>query len=324
MEILKSKPVPGVVAIVAMGDSRVQYESEAIKSGSRYGVADETWVINKLAEVYHHDILFRMDDLRQVRLCNEGIIRDKDNISIHERFDKVLRNHDKPIITSTAYPEYPTSVSYPLEEVINFMGTSYFQTCPAYAVAFAAYIGVKRIKMYGCDYTYRQVTHSTETGRANLEHMLTMAMNKGVQVEVARKSTLLNTNCPPDEYFYGYGGRIIEVMPDPENKNRMKIRHREDLDTIEEIKTQKIELRKMYDYMEKFKDILEPGNPQLIKTYREKILKAGEMLVEKQDALQAQIDEKYGNGVYQKPPEPKQNPKSPQKGRSKKRTTKGK
>ena len=318
---LKDRPVPEVVSIIAMGDSRIQYTSEVVKSGSRFGVSDETWVINKLAELFHHDLLFRIDDLRQMRLCNNQVILDRDGVTIHDRFDNVLRNHDKPIITSTAYPEYPMSVEYPLENVINAVGTSYFQTCPAYAVAFAIYIGVKKLKMFGCDYTYRQTSHSIETGRANLEHMLTIAINRGIEVEIARKSTLLNTNCPPEEYFYGYGGRIIEVLPDKDNPDRTKVVRREDLDRMGELEQERKNLLMLHELLGKYNDIIEPDNPdEALSKWDEHIEAAGVKATEERDALQKEIDKKFKKTEELLKPEnkPKPAPKKKKNGRSKK------
>jgi len=257
MEIYEKRKVPETVALVAMGDTRNQYAGDVCRAGSRFGVADETWVINKLLQCYQHDLVFRMDDLMQTRKCNEKVLLDKDNIPIHERFDKALREHDKPIITSIAYPdEYPMSVEYPLENIINRVRTSYFQTTPAYAVAFAIYIGVKKIKLYGCDYTYREVSHTIETGRANLEHMLTIAIKEGIEIEIARKSTLMNTNCPVGEYFYGYGGRIMEVLPDKEKEGNVILKYRPDLDKEHETDRKRQEFETLKYLMNEYRDVL--------------------------------------------------------------------
>ena len=102
---MKTK-IPETVALVAMGQSRIDYEADVMKAGSKDGVADETWVINKLGAILQHDIVFRMDDLKEEHSCNlkNGTNRDKTK-TIHDTFDEWLRNHDKPIITSTAYEE---------------------------------------------------------------------------------------------------------------------------------------------------------------------------------------------------------------------------
>ena len=226
------KAVPEVVALIAMGRSRMNYIGSVMRMGHRNGVADEVWVINKLASVYQHDLVFRMDDMREPRKVNQRVCGDKDNKTAHERMDEWMRNHDKPIVTSTVYPEFPTAVAYPLEAVINTLGYSYIRTTPAYAAAFAIHIGVKHLKLYGCDYTYPEKEYRAlaESGRANLEFILAIGMMKGMKVEVAKSSTLLDTCVPMEGYFYGYPGQVIEVVESKEEGKRYALKPRPDID----------------------------------------------------------------------------------------------
>ena len=228
MEIDVAKKVPETVAIVAMGESRSQYIGDCMRAGGRFGVADETWVINKMGHVIYHDVMFRMDDLRVPRSVNQRIVKDKDMISVHERQTEWMKTHNKPIITSTVYPEFPTSVAYPLENVINDLGTHYLLNTPVYAAAYAIHIGVKKMKMYGCDYTYKESPHFAEQGRGNMEFILSIALQRVIEVEIARKSTLLGMNLDINEHLYGYE-HIIEIVKDEEKEDRVKLVHRHDL-----------------------------------------------------------------------------------------------
>lgn len=229
MEIEKKKGVPEVVALIAMGTSRMNYIAQAMKAGGPLGIADETWVVNKLGSVYQHDLVFRMDDLRKPRKCNLQKGTNKENGRfINDTQEDWMKIHDKPIITSTAYPEYPTSVSYPLEGVINTIGYSYFITTPAYAAAFAIHIGVKHLKIYGCDYTYNHSQAVAEAGRGNLEFILGIGITKGMKVEVASSSTLLGTNLGINEQLYGYE-EIIEVVESDEEGKDYAIKPRPDM-----------------------------------------------------------------------------------------------
>ena len=225
----ETRETPHTVALVAMGSSRNNFESDVMKAGGAKGVADEVWVINKLGCVFNHDVVFRMDDLRTPRECNlrPGTNRDRSK-TIHDTQDDWMKNHDKPIITSTAYPEFPTSISYPLENVINTLGYSYFISTPAYAAAFAIHIGVKKLKIYGCDYVYANNIYIAESGRANMEFILALGMTMGMQVEVAPSSTLLETNRHIIDHLYGYPG-VIEVIESKQEGKRYEIRHRPDM-----------------------------------------------------------------------------------------------
>ena len=225
------RKVPESVALVALGNSKQDYIMDVSKAGSRQGVADETWVINKLADIIKHDVLFRMDDLMDPRKVNLKVIQDRDNIPIHDRFDKVLRAHPGPIMTSKKYDEYPGSLEYPLEKVINYLGYSYFATTPAYAVAFAAMIGVKHMYLYGCDYNYYYNKSVAEQGRGNMEFVMAICMAKGLRVSIAPSSSLLNTNVPLDQQFYGYSN-LLEVKQDEVGNGSYQVVYRPDLEEL--------------------------------------------------------------------------------------------
>ena len=144
--MVEKKEVPKIVSLVALGSSKLAFFNETMITGSPRGLADEVWVINKMGVSVKHDMLFRMDDMRHCYPCNNKSYKGGNVTgakSIHDTYDEFLRNHDKPIVTSMAYPEYPMAIEYPLEAVINTIGYSYFRTTPAYAAAFAIHIGVK-------------------------------------------------------------------------------------------------------------------------------------------------------------------------------------
>jgi hypothetical protein len=209
------KEVPKVVSLVALGASKIDFLNETMLTGSPKGLADEVWVINKMGVIIKHDMLFRMDDLRTAYSCNMKSFAGgnvPDGMSVHDTYDNWLKNHDKPIITSTAYKEYPTSVAFPLEEIINLVGYAYFRTTPAYAVAYAMYIGGKQLRIYGCDYVYPTDKYKAEAGRANMEYILSIAMQRGMDVFIAPKSTLMDQCVPDDEKMYGYLNPMDIVM----------------------------------------------------------------------------------------------------------------
>lgn len=247
------KKVPEVVALVAMGSTRMNYVGAVMKAGDVKGVADETWVINKLGCVYKHDLLFRMDDLRIPRKINQRVLADKDNIDVHTRQTEWMKNHEKPIITTTAYPEFPTSVAYPLEDVINTIGYSYFLTTPAYAAAFALHIGVKHLKLYGCDFTYPQPEYKaiSENGKGNMEFILGICMMHGMKVEVAKNSTLLGTNLDISEHLYGYEDPI-EVVASKQEDKKYEIRVRKDLAEKAKEKREKFEKAQLQELIMKY------------------------------------------------------------------------
>jgi len=249
----EQRKVPEVVALVAMGNSRMNYVSQVMKTGCPKGVADETWVINKLGSIYKHDILFRMDDLRKPRKINQRVICDKDKVTVHDRQDEWMRNHDRPIITSTAYPEYPTSVTYPLEAVINTIGYSYFLTTPAYAAAFAIHIGVKHLKLYGCDFVYTDNKYVSEMGKGNMEFILAIGMMKGVKIEVAKSSTLLGMNLEFGQHLYAYED-IVETVKSEQEGKTYDVKVRKDLTEKRDKRRALIEKAQLQELLDKYED----------------------------------------------------------------------
>jgi hypothetical protein len=256
---MEKKAVPEVVSLVALGASKRDFFTEAMTVGNRKGVSDEVWVVNKMGCLVKHDMLWRMDDLMNVYACNNKVYTGgnvKEPVTIHDTYTEFLKNHNKPIVTSTAYPdEFPTSVQYPLEDVINTIGYSYFRTTPAYAAAFAIHIGVKRLRIFGCDYVYPTNKHRAEAGRANLEFILGIGMTMGMEVWVPPSSSLLDSCIPTMERMYGYIDPI-EVKPSPEDDNLWKVYRRPDLRTKELEKQQRAEEKELQRLMTKYANIV--------------------------------------------------------------------
>ena len=71
-------------------------------------------------------------------------------------------------------------------------------------MAFAYWNDVANIKLFGIDFTYKNNLHFAEQGRACVEFWLAKCMEKGIQVEVASSSSLLDTNIPGQQRLYGY------------------------------------------------------------------------------------------------------------------------
>lgn len=88
---------------------------------------------------------------------------------------------------------------YPLMDVIDKLGSSYFSNTIAYELAYALYLGdVTKIRMYGVDHMTNQ-TYVME--RSNLEYWIGRAVERGVKIEIPTESALLKTQ---DGKLYGY------------------------------------------------------------------------------------------------------------------------
>jgi hypothetical protein len=135
-----------------------------------------------------------------------------------------------PVYTSRTHPEFPRMQAYPLEEVINACGTNYFNNTAAYAIAYAIYLGVKRISCFGIDFTYPDAGYA-EKGRGCCEYWLGRAMERGIQVFIPNTSSLLDA-CKP--ILYGYDTLDV-VTAFKDGKCTVTMTERNTLPSAEEI-----------------------------------------------------------------------------------------
>lgn len=181
------------VAIVAMGKSHDQF----VMAKTHSQPIDEVWAINAMAGVIFHDRVFMMDPAS--RFLDSGDAGTQTGI-----MRSVLSQHTGPIYTCELDDRCPGLVEYPLEEVVNSVGTWYLNNTVAFAIAFAIAAKVKQIMVYGVDFSYKGNVHYAEAGRACCEFLLSKATERGILVGVAQTSSLLDTNLPPHEKLYGY------------------------------------------------------------------------------------------------------------------------
>ena len=180
------------IAIVGLGGSFSDYASARIASQE----FDEIWGINCIGGIIHVDKTFMMDPVsRFLDTENAGT-----QTGIARKF---LKENKKPIITCQLDKRVKQLELYPLKEIATELKFCYFNNTVAYAVAYAIWSKVKTICLYGIDFTYKNV-NMAESGRACVEFWCAIAVSKGIKIEIASKSGLLDTNVPDNEKLYGY------------------------------------------------------------------------------------------------------------------------
>jgi len=182
-----------IVAIVAMGKSSDQFI--LAKTHSRQ--IDEVWAINAMAGVVFNDRVFMMDPASRFLDSEDagnqtGLMR------------SILKAHPGPIYTCELDDRCPGLVEFPLEEVVNSVGTWYLNNTAAYAIAFAIAAKVKEIHIFGLDFSYKGNVHFAEAGRACCEFLLAKAVERGIRVGIAKSSSMMDTSLPIKEKLYGY------------------------------------------------------------------------------------------------------------------------
>src|SRR3990167_6906396 len=180
------------LAIVAMGASYRDYLNHNFHKEEEGNVADDIWAVNSAAFTFKHDLAIMMDDMKAL----EG------NPKRKPYTDRIKRELDTPILTSRKYLDYPTTIEYPLTDIINKFQFKYLNGSVAYALVYALYLGYKNIILYGCDYMYDQKPGLFEKGRGCVEFWIAYGTLKcDAHIMIARTSTLMDSN---SFRFYGY------------------------------------------------------------------------------------------------------------------------
>ncbi len=194
----ETRPVPEVVSIIGLGYSAEAYVDHTKRLGGRHAYCCETWSLNALGNILQSDLVFHMDDVRIQEIRAKA--NPESNIA---KMLAGLKEHPGPIMTSRAHEAYPGFIEFPLMDVLNHFKSGYFNNTTPYAIAYAIYIGVKKICLYGMDYTYPNA-HDAERGRACVEYWIGRAAERGIHIEIPQRSTLLDTCADASEQFYGY------------------------------------------------------------------------------------------------------------------------
>ena len=181
------------VAIVGLGNSFSEYILASIRSEK----FDETWAINSMSAVIFHDKCFMMDPpSRFLDTPNAG---QQTNV-MAERLKIKL---DIPIFSCVLDERCPDVIEYPLKDILQKTKYAYLNNTVAYALAYGIATEVEEFHLYGIDFTHKNVNFA-EAGRACCEFWLAIAISKGIKINIAHNSSLLDTNVSADKKLYGY------------------------------------------------------------------------------------------------------------------------
>lgn len=194
------------IAILANGESNKNFRSNPTVK-DKY---DKVWGLNQQAtwKGVELDKCFVMDDLKY-------------RMPYYAGFDFVnwLKTYKKPIITSRAYDEWPTSEDYPIKEICHYfglpLGVAMYST-PDYMIALAIYEGADQIDMFGVDMT-KESPIDMKIGTAQ---WIGAAAARGVLVRTFVGSVyqyLTNSGVAMEQGLYGYTKRPrIETLVNPD------------------------------------------------------------------------------------------------------------
>ena len=220
---------PERVALVALGPSSLGYLMMAEQVGNKRRRYDEVWVINTYASVLKADLIFHMDDMRIQEIRAKADPNGK-VAGMLQSFKEL----DTPIMTSRAYKDYPTSIEYPLEEILNTFPYGYFTTTPPYALAYAQYLGVKELSLFGLDYDWPGA-RAVEGGKSCCEFWCGMLLASGMDVQMCLGSTLLGAQMRGPDRFYGYDTREVHATKGEDGRVTVEYKEVKDLPSAEAV-----------------------------------------------------------------------------------------
>lgn len=178
-------PCSEKVVVLAAGISNIDY-TDIMYKPTWIALRDATvWGVNHVAAIFRVDACFHMHDIRK-----EDQAR--------------LQRIDVPIMSIDSFDGQ--CVKYPLEEIVEEYGSSYFRNSAAYVFAYAAWRKVKELWVFGYDFNYPDRS-DYEVGRCSAEFWLGVCHAQGMEVNIGQHSTLCDTTqrLRENEPLYGYG-----------------------------------------------------------------------------------------------------------------------
>ena len=200
------------IALVAMGQSQIDYHLSRTHSLA----FDEVWAINAMVSVLPEvDRAFILDPMSR-------FLDTEDAGSMTQIMRKYLPQIDYPIYTCELDKRVPAAEEFPLGPLIGDLGCAYLNNTVAYAIAFALWNKVSHLTVFGVDFTYKTNMHFAESGKACCEFWLAKCMENNIEVSVAPRSNLLETDVPTKEKLYGYH-RLEDPVVTYMDKGRMSV-----------------------------------------------------------------------------------------------------
>ena len=191
-----TKKIPERVVMLLLGESKADYTNILAVSHDRPPVINnaEVWTCNAGFRVWQHDLVFVMDDLE---------------LESHRwpQYGEDLQKHDRPIITSKVYRPWANAVEYPFLAICNALGLQgfdrYFFNSVPYMLAYALYIGVKHVTLFGADYWHPSIGNAREGDIENAHWWLGFLRAKGVGISITNNSTMMGIRTA-NRPLYGY------------------------------------------------------------------------------------------------------------------------
>jgi len=165
----------------------------------------EVWGLNTHCLMRNYDRVFDIHDMSKYP-------RDE---ALRKRYHKHINENNIPVYTIRTFPDIPTSIQFPLED----MPFLYFMTSIDYMIAYAIHLGATTIQLFGVK-ILRGLSH--EHARPCIEFWLGYAVAHGIEVNIYPPSDIFKLNGPgyPNGYLYGFGLKVHDYEREEKTRPR--------------------------------------------------------------------------------------------------------
>ena len=145
----------------------------------------EIWTVNNAFKCFTQEELAKFTRWFQIHPKEEW---EKNNAKELDDYRAFLNGLSIPVYMDAVHPEYPQSVRYPLEELIEDLGYDYFTSSIAYLIALAIFERFEELHIFGVEMVYgTEYVHE----RPCVEFWLGVAHARGININTPEGSTLL-------------------------------------------------------------------------------------------------------------------------------------
>lgn len=163
----------------------------------------EIWAFSSRAWTYPRvDRWFELHSMTDLRQQLAGYKRGRRS---YRGYMRMLRRMSCPVYMQKVHPKIPTSVAYPLDQVLERFGRCFTSTV-SYAVALAILEGYDVIGLWGIDVRRKEYRHQ----RPALRYLLALAKQQGIEVVLPPQARLRVPGKPRFVYtrvLYAYDWR---------------------------------------------------------------------------------------------------------------------
>ena len=166
----------------------------------------EVWMVAKLAMMHKHKRIDRVFNMDQIDEMLTWKMEQFKTLFTKDEFMAKMNTLAVPFITSFPEERIAHTQIFPLKEINERWGLTYYTNTICFMIALALYEGYESISLYGVAQG-GQLEYMKE--RKGVEFWLGLAAGMGVKIEILTHSNLMRND---GDKLYGYGMSADDIM----------------------------------------------------------------------------------------------------------------